>query len=84
MRTVMPASPTPFRNERLETISMGMFLSRILPLARSGTPEWTRTTGLLLRRQTLYPSELQAHTGLLLWCHLTGPDVNSGGENLLA
>ena len=29
----------------------------------SGTPEWTRTTDLLLRRQTLYPTELRAHTG---------------------
>src|ERR1035438_3644869 len=27
----------------------------------SGTPEWIRTTDLLLRRQTLYPSELRAH-----------------------
>ena len=26
-----------------------------------GTPEWIRTTDLLLRRQTLYPSELRAH-----------------------
>src|SRR5579863_4813657 len=28
---------------------------------KSGTPEWTRTTDLLLRRQTLYPAELRAH-----------------------
>jgi hypothetical protein len=28
---------------------------------RSGTPGRIRTCGLLLRRQTLYPSELQAH-----------------------
>ncbi len=33
----------------------------------SGTPEWTRTTDLLLRRQTLYPAELQAHTGYLYY-----------------
>src|SRR4051794_10465240 len=26
-----------------------------------GTPEWIRTTDLLLRRQTLYPTELRAH-----------------------
>src|SRR5689334_22995441 len=26
----------------------------------SGTPEWIRTTDLLLRRQTLYPAELRA------------------------
>jgi hypothetical protein len=26
-----------------------------------GTPEWIRTTDLLLRRQTLYPAELRAH-----------------------
>ena len=26
----------------------------------SGTPEWIRTTDLLLRRQTLYPTELRA------------------------
>src|ERR1019366_5119292 len=29
----------------------------------NGTPEWIRTTDLLLRRQTLYPSELRAHNG---------------------
>ena len=28
----------------------------------SGTPEWIRTTDLLLRRQTLYPAELRAHS----------------------
>ena len=28
----------------------------------NGTPGRIRTCGLLLRRQTLYPSELQAHT----------------------
>ena len=27
----------------------------------NGTPEWIRTTDLLLRRQTLYPAELRAH-----------------------
>ena len=30
-------------------------------MIRSGTPEWIRTTDLLLRRQTLYPAELRAH-----------------------
>ena len=30
-------------------------------LGECGTPEWIRTTDLLLRRQTLYPSELRAH-----------------------
>ena len=29
-----------------------------------GTPEWIRTTDLLLRRQTLYPAELRAHVNL--------------------
>src|SRR5579864_1318651 len=28
---------------------------------KDGTPEWIRTTDLLLRRQTLYPAELRAH-----------------------
>ena len=28
-----------------------------------GTPEWIRTTDLLLRRQTLYPAELRARNG---------------------
>ena len=27
----------------------------------AGTPYWTRTSGLLLRRQLLYPAELKAH-----------------------
>ena len=31
----------------------------------SGTPEWIRTTDLLLRRQTLYPAELRAHESSL-------------------
>src|ERR1039457_5203910 len=30
-------------------------------LRKYGTPEWIRTTDLLLRRQTLYPAELRAH-----------------------
>src|ERR1035437_4346085 len=32
-------------------------------LGKFGMPEWIRTTDLLLRRQTLYPSELRAHNG---------------------
>ena len=28
---------------------------------RNGTPDWIRTSDLLLRRQTLYPAELRAH-----------------------
>ena len=28
-----------------------------------GAPYWTRTNGLLLRRQLLYPAELKAHNG---------------------
>ena len=35
-----------------------------------GTPEWIRTTDLLLRRQTLYPAELRARMqtkALLNW-----------------
>ncbi len=35
----------------------------------NGTPEWIRTTDLLLRRQTLYPAELRAHIpGAALHC----------------
>jgi hypothetical protein len=37
-----------------------------------GTPEWIRTTDLLLRRQTLYPAELRAHKLLQLNCSLVG------------
>ena len=29
-----------------------------------GTPQWIRTIGLLLRRQLLYPTELEAHIGV--------------------
>jgi hypothetical protein len=42
----------------------------------SGTPEWIRTTDLLLRRQTLYPSELRAHMktkNLLDWSFRFSP-----------
>ena len=35
-----------------------------------GTPEWIRTTDLLLRRQTLYPAELRAHVAAFN-CSLT-------------
>ena len=35
--------------------------SRRLPRKELGTPEGTRTPGLLLRRQLLYPTELLAH-----------------------
>jgi hypothetical protein len=38
---------------------------------RVGTPEWIRTTDLLLRRQTLYPAELRAHTDTL-YCKTIG------------
>jgi CHAT domain len=40
---------------------------------KHGTPEWIRTTDLLLRRQTLYPAELRAH----IQPHLI---VSSGGQ----
>ena len=33
---------------------------------KNGTPEGTRTPGLLLRRQLLYPAELLAHISLRL------------------
>src|SRR5438034_11050560 len=35
-----------------------------------GTPEWIRTTDLLLRRQTLYPAELRAHIATPQLCHV--------------
>ena len=37
-----------------------VFALRLLNL-KNGTPEGTRTPGLLLRRQLLYPAELLAH-----------------------
>ena len=40
-----------------------------------GTPEWIRTTDLLLRRQTLYPTELRAHVASLLNCRTRGTCV---------
>ena len=36
--------------------------NRAIPIVNYGTSEGTRTPGLLLRRQLLYPAELQAHT----------------------
>ena len=38
----------------------------LFPTYASGTPEGIRTPGLLLRRQLLYPAELQAHIELIL------------------
>src|SRR5450432_339948 len=37
-----------------------------------GTPEWIRTTDLLLRRQTLYPAELRAPKLMHFNCSLVG------------
>ena len=44
---------------------VGYFSARSLQVTENiGTPEWIRTTDLLLRRQTLYPAELRAHMKL--------------------
>src|SRR5258706_16390257 len=51
---------------------------------KDGTPEWTRTTDLLLRRQTLYPAELQAHKNVTLWWHPPASPVNRVPFRLLA
>lgn len=32
-----------------------------MPFDSNGAPEWIRTTGLSLRRRTLYPTELREH-----------------------
>ena len=34
---------------------------RLWSVSNFGAPYWTRTNGLLLRRQLLYPAELKAH-----------------------
>ena len=44
----------------------------------NGTPEWIRTTDLLLRRQTLYPSELRAHMGSTSIVGTFPPDGQTG------
>ena len=42
-----------------------ILLADIRSIRRAGTPEGTRTPGLLLRRQLLYPTELLAHSDKL-------------------
>lgn len=40
---------------------------------RNGAPGWTRTSDPLLRRQMLYPPELQAHRVILSYFGLVFP-----------
>ena len=39
------------------------YLKNMCLQAQLGAPYWTRTSGLLLRRQLLYPTELKAQNG---------------------
>ena len=45
---------------------------------RNGTPEGTRTPGLLLRRQLLYPTELLAHMERVTRIELASPAWKAG------
>ena len=45
---------------------------------KSGAPEGTRTPGLLLRRQLLYPPELQAHMERVMGIEPTRPAWKAG------
>ena len=59
-----------------------LFCLRANPLHghRAGAPCWIRTSGLLLRRQLLYPAELKAHkflNGAMLACDIRGNDLRS-------
>ena len=45
---------------------------------RAGTPEGTRTPGPLLRRQLLYPPELQAHMERVMGIEPTRPAWKAG------
>ena len=47
-------------------------------IARSGTPEGTRTPDPLLRRQLLYPPELQAHMERVMGIEPTRPAWKAG------
>ena len=57
-RTSFPNSAGPVC-ERIASYSL--FWGGTISSLECGTPEWIRTTDLLLRRQTLYPTELRAH-----------------------
>ncbi len=49
-----------------------------MPPAADGTPEGTRTPGPLLRRQLLYPPELQAHMERVMGIEPTRPAWKAG------
>ena len=49
-------------NQLSYTHHMDIHMGSADDIEKNGTPEGTRTPGLLLRRQLLYPTELLAHT----------------------
>ena len=49
-----------------------------MPLKHNGTPEGTRTPDPLLRRQLLYPPELQAHMERVMGIEPTRPAWKAG------
>ena len=50
----------------------------------SGVPDWIRTSGLSLRRRTLYPAELQGHLlnfWLISWVFGTSAGIMKAPES---
>ena len=67
--------PQPLTQEKPSLPACGPDAS---PLNGTGTPEGTRTPGPLLRRQLLYPPELQAHVERVMGIEPTRPAWKAG------
>ena len=67
--------PQPLTQEKPSLPACGPDAS---PLNGTGTPEGTRTPGPLLRRQLLYPPELQAHMERVMGIEPTRPAWKAG------
>jgi hypothetical protein len=55
----------PIHLSKKQMVGQKSFLTQIIEMKRNGAPGETRTHDILLRRQTLYPTELRAHPWLL-------------------
>jgi hypothetical protein len=56
----------PIHLSKKQMVGRKSFLTQIIEMKRNGAPGETRTHDSLLRRQTLYPTELRAHRAVIL------------------
>ena len=68
---------TPKGRQKMDGYPLSHFNGKPYPSTYHGTPEGTRTPDLLIRSQSLYPTELPAHTTHFL----NAPAYNSTPEH---